>query len=420
MSVLALGVSHHSADLDLLERLAVPGDEIPKTLRSLVSLEHVVESAVLSTCNRMEIYAHVSMFHPAIEELREWLALRGGLEPGVIDRVAYWRYDDRAAAHLFAVAAGLDSMIVGEQQIAAQVRQAANDAREEGTARRVLQKLFREAVKSGRRIRRETAIDSGASSIVDVGVELAGRHLGGGLAGRTVTLVGAGTMGGLAADRLEREGALDVLVWNRTTERAEALAARVGGRALGRGDLAEGIAAADLVVCTTGAPVPLVDRELVVGAMDSRPERPLLLLDLAVPRNVARSCAGIDGVELLGLADLREVTDRRVTGRVIEAAREIVEEEAREFLAWQRAWEVEPTIKALRARAEEIRRGELDRLASTLEDLDEQQREDVEALSRSIVNTLLHDPTVRLKDLADSGGAEHYVNALRELFDLDE
>lgn len=420
MSVLAVGVSHHSADLDLLERLAVPGDEIPKALRSLVSLEHVVEAAVLSTCNRVEVYTHVSMFHPAIEELREWLGLRADLPLETIDAVTYWHYDDRAAAHLFAVAGGLDSMIVGEQQIAAQVRQAAADAREEGTARRVLQKLFREAVKSGRRIRRETDIASGASSIVEAGFELIRHRLGGSLTGRVVTIVGAGTMGGLAGDRLGKEGVDDVLVWNRTAERGRRLAERVAGRVLPRTGLRDGLVAADLVVCTTGSPVPLVDHDLVAEVMDTREDRPLLLLDLAVPRNVERSCVEVDGVDLLGLSDLREVVDRRVTGDVIEAARGIVDEEARRFLAWQRAWEVEPTIKALRARAEEIRRHEVARLDGALDDLDEEQRESVEALSRSIVNTLLHDPTVRLKDLADSGGAEHYVNALRELFDLDE
>lgn len=420
MSILAVGVSHHSADLRLLERLAVPGDELPKALRGLMSLEHVIEAAVLSTCNRVELYTHVTMFHPAVEELREWLALRGELTLDELDHAAFWRYDDQAAAHLFAVAGGLDSMIVGERQIALQVKQAMKDAAEEGTARRVLDKLFREAVKTGRRVRNETAIDSGASSIVDVGLDLALDRLEGDVRGRTVVIVGAGKIGGLTADRLRDEGARDVRVWNRSADKADRLAERVGGETVAKGRLDEALADADLAVCTTGSPVPLVDRTLVDGVMARRPDRPLLLLDLAVPRNVAAPVAEVDGVGLLDIGDVREVTDRRVTGDVIDAAQDIVDEETRRFVAWQRAWQVEPTIKALRRRAEQVRAGELDRLSNKLDDLDAEHREAVEALSKGIVNTLLHDPTVRLKDLADAGGAEHYANALRELFDLDE
>lgn len=420
MSILAVGVSHHSADFGLLDRLAVPDDELPKTLRGLLSLEHVVEAAVLSTCNRVEFYTHVSMFHPAVEELREWLAMRGELDPAELDDVTYWHHDDQVAAHLFAVAGGLDSMIIGEQQIGVQVRQAANDAREEGTARRVLQKLFREAVKTGRRIRRETDIASGASSIVDVSFELVRRRLDSTLSEDTVLILGAGTMGRLAADRLHREGVSDVRVWNRSADKARRLAERVGGRSVARGGVDEAMAAADLVVCTTGSPVPLVTRDQVAAVMERRDGRPLGLLDLAVPRNVDVGCRGLEAVEVLGLQDIRAVTDQRVTGEVIAEAREIVEEEARRFLAWQRAWKVEPTIKALRAWGEEVRTGEVERLSGKLRDLDDDEREAVEALSKGIVNTLLHDPTVRLKDLADAGGAEHYAHALRELFDLDE
>ncbi len=419
MSVLAVGVSHHTADLSLLERLAVPGDETAKALRSLVALEHVIESTVLSTCNRVEIYTHVTKFHPAVGELREWLVLRGELAPDRLDAATYRRYDDQAAAHLFAVAGGLDSMIVGEEQIGSQVSQAAADARAEGTSRRVLDKLFREAVKTGRRIRRETDISSGVSSLVDVGLDLTADRMDGDLSGRTAAIVGAGEVGALAADRLRELGADPVLVWNRSAERAEALADRVDGDVVGNAALRGAVGRADLVVCTTGAPMPLIDRDMVAGAVAGR-SRPLLLLDLAVPRNVAADCADVDGVGVLDLGDVREVTQRTVTGEVVDAAEDIVDEEARRFLAWQRAWKVEPTIKALRHRAEEVRTGELERLSNKLADLDADEREAVEALSKGIVNTLLHEPTVRLKELADGGGAEHYANALRELFDLDD
>lgn len=419
MSVLALGVSHRTADLALLERLAIPADELPKVLRSLLALDHVIEAAALSTCNRVEVYVHATMFHPAVDELREWLSLRAEVEPETLDECAFWFYDDRAAAHLFEVAGGLDSMIIGERQIALQVKDAMEAAREEGAARRVLQRLFRQAVYTGRRVRNETAIDEGASSIVDVGLDLVTDWIDGGVADQRVLIVGAGKIGGLTADRLVKLGAPDVRVWNRSADKAARLAARVEGDAVARSDLAAAVATADVVVCTTGAPVPLLDHGTVAAAVEDRDDE-LVILDLAVPRNVDPACRDIGGVALLDIADVRTVADREVTGEVIEAAGEIVEEEARRFLAWQRAWKVEPTIKALRLRAEAVREAELERLDNKLGDLDADEREAVEAVTKGILNTLLHEPTVRLKELADAGGAEHYANAVRELFDLDE
>ncbi|MBS3939995.1 MAG: glutamyl-tRNA reductase [Actinobacteria bacterium] len=426
MSLLVVGCNHRSADLPLLERLAVPAAELPKALRSITGLEHVQEAVVLSTCNRVEIYASVSRFHPGLQELRGWLAERGDIHPQDLDDLQYSYHDDRAAAHLFGVAGGLDSMVVGERQIAMQVKQAMETARVEGSARRVLQRLFRQAIRVGRRVRTDTAIASGASSMVDVGLDVAAERLGSALTGRHVLLVGAGKMGGLTAQRLVDEAAGRIDVWNRSEDKADRLARRTGGRVVAPGDLADAVAAADLVVCTTGAAEPVLDLDLVLGAVQARRDTagpqvlPLVLLDLAMPRNVDPRCNDLPGVEVVDIADVRRRADRGVTGEVVAAARAIVDEEADRFVAWTRASEVEPTIRDLRRTAEKVRDAELERLSGKLSTLDPRQREAVEALSRGIVNTLLHQPTVRLKELADRTGADGHAAALRDLFGLDD
>lgn len=416
MSVLVLGVSHHGADLALLERLAVPADEHRKTLTDLLGLEHVLEAAILSTCNRVEVYVHVSRFHPGLDEVTDWMADRAGDRREEFLDACEVHFDETAAAHLFGVAAGIDSMVVGERQIAVQVKQAMEAARDEGTARRMLQRLFRQSVRVGRRVRRETAIGAGASSMVDVGLELVADRLGGSLAGRTSLIVGAGKIGALSASRLQH-AAGGVLVWNRSNDKADRLAARIGGTVVD--DLADGIARADLVVCTTGAPEPVVTAD-VVRAGGDRGDRPLVLLDLAMPHNVEPGCADLDGVSTLGIADVRDVAQRSATGEAVEQARQIVLDEAARFSAWMSAIEVEPTIRALRSRAEDVRAGEMDRLGRRLATLDPDQREAVEALTRGLVNTFLHEPTIRLKELADAGGADVAAEVLRELFDLDD
>ena len=421
MSVLVVGCNHRSADLALLERLAVPVDELPKALRSLTGLEHVLEAVVLSTCNRVEIYASVTRFHPGLQEIRSWLAERGDVHPQDLDELQYSYHDDRAAAHLFAVAGGLDSMVVGERQIAVQVKQAMELARAEGTARRVMQRLFRQAVRVGRRIRRETSIGTGASSMVDVGLEAVANRLGRSLAGSQVTIVGAGKIGALAADRLAVLDVGGVEVWNRSADKARRIAARVGGTAVSGPDLVDALARSDVAVCTTGAPEPVLDHDLVARAVARRQAgRPLFLLDLAVPRNVDPACVELPGVSVVDVEDVRDIADRGIAGEVVIPARAIVDEEAGLFLAWTRASHVEPTIRDVRRHAEQVRRAEIERLAGRLASLDDRQRAAVDALTRGIVNTLLHAPTVRLKELADLGGAEHHADSIRDLFELHE
>jgi glutamyl-tRNA reductase len=380
-----------------------------------MALDHVLEAAVLSTCNRVEVYVHVSRFHPGLDELTDWFGQRAQDRRGdFLDR-SYVHFDEGAARHLFEVAAGIDSLIVGERQIAIQVKQAMEEAREEGTARRMLQRLFRQAVQVGRRVRRETDISQGASSMVDVGLDLVATHLGG-LQGRTALIVGAGKIGGLSAQRLAAE-TCDVVVWNRSDDKASRLAGRVEGRSVG--SLSEGLIHADLVVCTTGAPDPVITRELVT-AVGPRGDRNLVLLDLAMPRNVEPSVDDLAGITIIDIDDVRDLAHERATGPAIQTATGIVEDEAGLFSAWVSAIEVEPTIRALRSRADRVRASELERLSRRLADLDHDQREAVDALVRGVLNTFLHEPTIRLKELADAGGADVAADVLRELFDLDE
>lgn len=436
MPLLVVGCNHQRTPLEVLERLAVPADDLPKALHSVLQLEHVSESVIISTCNRIEVYAHVTRFHPGLHEVRSWLAERGDIHPQDLDELQYSYHDEGAAAHLFAVAGGLDSMVVGERQIAGQVKQAMEIAREEGAARRVLQRVFRQAVSVGRRVRRESRIGEGASSMVDVGLAVADQRRGRPLAGAEVAVLGAGELGALTARRIAELGAGHVTVWNRSLDKAERLAAKLGARVPHRveTDLEQALIGAEVVVCTTGASQPILDRAvvertLVAGrsAAATAPQddaaastQPVILLDLGVPRNVEPGCAELPGIEVIDVSDVRDVADREHADALLAEARQIVEEEVGRFRAWSRAADVEPTIRALRGQAEGVRLAELDRLRGKLASLDEEQRAAVDALTRGIVNTLLHQPTVRLKQLADLGGADTGVELLRELFDLPD
>lgn len=419
MSLLVVGLNHRTADLGLLEKVAIASEEQAKALHSVAELEHVLGAVVLSTCNRVEIYAHVTRFHAGLHELVTWLGDRAGADATTIVDAHYALYEHEAASHLFAVAAGVDSVVVGERQIALQVKDAVRVANEEATIGGLLQRLFERALAAARRVREETEIDAGASSMVDIGIDTAARHWDGGLEGLTVAILGAGTLGGLAADRLAREPVARVVVQNRTREKAVRLAARVSGD-VADDALLPTVTEADLIVCCTGAPVPVVAAASVAAAMRERPQRPLVLVDLGLPRNVDPACGDLPGVTLVDLETIRRAHDTSPNSEVLAAAREIVGEEARRFSAWMRAVQVEPTIVALRERAEAVRQAELDRLGSRLASLEPREREALDALTRGILNTLLHDPTVRLKELADRGGAESYAMALRELFDLHE
>ena len=417
MSVLLLGLNHRTAPVELLDRFAVPEDRQAKALASLVARTHVAEAVVLSTCNRVEVYASVSRYHAGLADLRAFLSEWGGIAPeDFVDRT-YDLYDGAAARHLFAVASGLDSMVVGERQIGLQVKQAFKAAQAEQLVGRVLQKLFSTALRTARRVRAETSVSDSGASIVDLALRLADSDLGG-VDGRDVLLLGAGKIGGMAGVRLA-ESARSVVVANRSPARGRRLAERLGpqARAVGLDDLSSLLAQADLVVSSTGATAPLVTPDLL-GARDR--SRPLVLVDLAVPRDVDRACADLPGVVVRGVEDLREVVVDGPAAADLEAAHAIVREESERFEAWRRSVRAEPTVTALRARAESVRRAEIERLEGRLASLDERERAAVDALTRGILNTLLHEPTVRLKALADGEDAGGHALAIRELFDLPE
>ncbi|WP_108667347.1 glutamyl-tRNA reductase [Euzebya rosea] len=415
MTLLVLGLSHRTAPIDVLERLAVPADLTAKALLSLTQREHVQEAVVLSTCNRVEVYANVTRYHGGMADLRDHFAEWGGLDPSTFAHLTYDRFDREAAEHLFAVASGLESMVVGERQIHTQVRQSFADALEEGAVGPVLNRVFRQAVRVGRRTRSETGIADGAASIVDLALATAEQYLSG--EAPNVLVVGAGKIGGMAGTRIA-EDAARIAVANRTVEKAEGLVERIGGTAHGLDALPDLLAAADLAITSTDAAQPVITVHDVRRAMQQRPDRPLVLVDLAVPRDIDTDVHAIPGVSVVDIESMRSVVAQGPTGDAVRDARRIVGQEADDFLAWCRGVQAGPTISALRQRAEAVRQAELDRLKAKLSGLDDTQRDAVDALTKGILNTLLHEPTVRLKGLVDSPDGERFVRALSHLFDL--
>ncbi|TMK22126.1 MAG: glutamyl-tRNA reductase [Actinobacteria bacterium] len=417
MSVLVVGLTHRKAPVELLERLAFDTLALPKALHQLTSGEHVREGAILSTCNRVEVYVLVTGYHAGLAELRRFLSEFHHVPSDEFGELLESRYEEDAVGHLFSVAAGIESMVVGEPQILAQVREAFRIAGDEGAAGPVLSALFRNAIRVGRRARAETAIGKTVKTFAGAGADLARAALGS-LDGATVLVVGAGKMSDIAARRLVREGAT-VLVANRTPARARALAERIGGKDLPMTSLAEGLAAADLVLSSTGAPEPVITRDMVADAVAARGSRPLVLLDLAVPRDVDPEVSSLDGVVLRDLDDLREGLkpgpEQLFEG---ERVREIVADEIPKFTRWQRAHHLAPLLEALQTRGEDARVRELRRAAARLEGLTQRQREAVEMLTRSIVAKLLHDPVTALKRAAGTTEGEGLARALRDLFDL--
>ncbi|HVM67916.1 MAG TPA: glutamyl-tRNA reductase, partial [Acidimicrobiales bacterium] len=330
-------------------------------------------------------------------------------------------YDDAAIAHLFSVAAGLDSAVLGESEVLAQVRGAWDAARAEGTAGPVLSGVFRHAVEVGKRVRSETAIARGTTSISHAAVALAADRLGG-LVGRRVLVLGAGDMGEGMTVALAGAGVADVLVANRTPTRASSLAERVGGRAIDVAELPAALASVDVLLTSTGAPSPLLTVEDLAPVLPERAGRPMLIVDIAVPRDVEPAVRALDGVTVLDLDDLRAFARTGLEERRREVSRvqAIIDEEVADYLGEAVARQAAPTVAALRERAEAVRATELERFAARLAALEPREREAVEALTRGIVAKLLHEPTVRLKDAAGTPRGERLADSLRALFDLAE
>jgi glutamyl-tRNA reductase len=426
VSVLVVGLSHKSAPVAILEQAAVSGDTLTKLLRDVAQADSVAETFVVSTCNRVEVYADVDRFHAGVTAICELLARHGGVQARDLTQHLYVHYEDRAAAHLLAVACGLDSVVVGEGQILGQVRSAVKLAEEHGTAGRVLGELGRLALRAGKRARSETGIDRAGQSLVSVAIDLAAAQLGvqeaGGLTGRDVLIVGAGSMSALAAATASRNGAASIAVANRTRRHAEQLAAKVSGHAVGLADLGPALAAADLVLSCTGAAGHVITRDLVAAALAARPPArgPLVVLDLAMPRDVEPAVAGLPGVVVIGMDRLSQ-QETAAGADDVAAVRAICEAELAAYRSAVDAARVAPTVVALRAKAATVVDAELARLAGRLsaDGLSARALDEIAQTMRRVVDKLLHAPTVRVKELAGSPGGEDYATALRVLFDLD-
>ena len=426
MSVLVVGLSHNSAPVTVLERAAVSGDALAKLLSDLARAEPVAETFVVSTCNRVEVYADVDRFHAGVTAICELLARHCGIPAQELTPYLYVHYEDQAVSHLLAVACGLDSMVVGDEQIVGQVRSALKLAGEQGAVGRVLGNLGRAALRAGKRARAETGIGRAGVNLLSLAAQLAAPSFGGSsgpplscLAGQDVLVIGAGSMSALAIATATRDGAASIVVANRTRRRAERLAARSGvaaTRVAGLAELPAAMAEADIVICCTGAAGHVITADLVPAARRGR----LMFLDVAMPRDVEPAVADLPGVTVIGLDTLREHGTSAGADEVA-AARAIIEAELAAYRSAIDAARVAPVVVALRVKAAGVVDAELARLAGRLtsDGISGHALDDIAQTMRRVADKLLHAPTVRVKELAGSPGGEEYAAALRVLFDLD-
>jgi glutamyl-tRNA reductase len=411
--LLVVGLSYRTSPVSLLERVSIGGDELVKSIGELAAAESISEVLVLSTCNRIEVYADVARFHPAVAEITQVLSRHADLAVSDLGEHLYVHFAEAAAEHILTVASGLDSMVVGESQILGQLRAAYAMATELASVGTVLHELAQTALRVGKRVHADTGIDRAGASIVSVALDQAESVLGT-LAGRRVLIVGAGSMGALSAATLRRRGAHDLVIANRSADRGRRLADSVEARFVGLDDVPAEIADADVLICSTGATGIVVELDMV----GDRTERPLVVLDLALPRDVDPTVARRPGVSYVDLDTLR-ARGAVVSDDEVAAATAIVAEELAGYLAEQQRLAVAPTVTALRARANQVIDGELARIESRLPGLDPAVRAEVADAVRRAVEKVLHAPTVRVKELASTPRGNAYAEALRELFDLD-
>ena len=418
MSVLVVGVSHKSAPVSVLERLALDADGVTKLISDVAGGEHVTEATVIATCNRVEIYADVDRFHGSVEELSRLLVDRAGAPTETMLPHLYVHYEDGAVSHLFHVAAGLDSLVVGEGQILGQTREALRVGQELGTVGPALNLLFQQALRVGKRARTETDIDRAAPSLVSAALDRVTRAVGP-VTGKKVLVVGAGAMATLATATVTRLGAAGTVVVNRSRGNADRLAGEYAARTAPYDALAAELATADLVVCCTGSASVQIGVDLLRRARSGRTE-PLGLVDLALPHDVDPAVTGLPGVSLVNLAQLAEELHGGEAGREAAGVQDIVAQEVTAFLSARRQASVTPTVVALRSMATGVVEAEMERLLSRLPELGPAAREEVRRTLRRIADKLLHQPTTRVKELANETGAVSYATALAELFALDQ
>ncbi len=425
VSVLLFGVSHRSAPVSVLERLSTDEAEQAKIVEKVLQSSLVTEAMVLSTCNRVEVYAVVEAFHGGLSVIGQVLSEQSGMGLGDLTKYAYVRYAEAAVEHLFAVASGLDSAVVGEQQVLGQVRRAYATAEANHTVGRTLHELAQRALSVGKRVHSETGIDAAGASVVSVALEMAESKLGS-LSGRTAVVVGAGSMGSLSAKHLSRLGVARIHIVNRSLPRAKRLADNVrdlgvAAEAFPFDHLPPVLTDADILVCCTGAVRPVVSlADVHRGLAHGQEPKHLVICDLGMPRDVDPAVAGLPGVSVVDMDRIQREPSARAAAADAEAARAIVAAEVANYLAGQRMAEVTPTVTALRQRAADVVEAELLRLDNRLPGLEAAYRDEVAKTVRRVVDKLLHAPTVRVKQLASAPGGDSYAEALRELFELDQ
>ena len=417
MSVLAIGLNHRSAPLELLERLSTPHTNLPKTLARLGELPNVDEAVVLSTCNRLEVYAWAEKFHSAYENIYDHLAGQASLAASEVAGSVYSLYGTDAVRHLYSVVSGLDAVVLGEAEIQGQVKRAWQTAEAAGTAGGNLNSLFRQALGVGRRVRSETQLGRVLTSVSEAAVALASARLGG-FAGRRIAVLGAGEMGGGMAKAIAPVRGAELVLASRSWQRAQELALMLGARAVHLDELAAELVAADVLFTSTAATSLVMDFEELDKVMAERGGRELLVVDIAVPRDVDPAAAALGGLTLCDMSDVRSfaAANGGHTESETRKAWGIVYAEAERHGDQVAGRDMAPLISEFRRRICDISQAEFERFEARLASLDVEQRRTVEALVHGIVNKVLHEPTVRLKDAAPDGGSEQLAGALRELF----
>jgi glutamyl-tRNA reductase len=419
MPLFTAGLSHKNAPVALREQLALDDDKLRELLRDAVAAGVVREAVMLSTCNRVEVYGVAEAPGAARTALFGALCRQRGVPPATVEPLLYTHEEEDAIRHAFRVAASLDSMMIGEPQILGQVKDAFALAQSCETVGPALHTLFTQAFAVAKRVRTETEIARHAVSVSFAAVELA-KKIFAGLTGRAVLLVGAGKMGELAAKHLVEQGAFPIYVVNRTWSRAQDMARALSGTAVPFEELPAALAAVDIVVTSTGAPAPLITRDMVARAMHGRGARPLFFIDIAVPRDVEPGVDALEGVYCYDIDDLKQVVDSNIRERLREAQRAeaLVEREVAKFKARLGDVEVIPTIVSLRERLEEIRRGEVTKTLARLPDATPEMRAAIEALSAAIVNKVLHAPITKLRESSRAGSHRSWLEVVHELFGL--
>jgi glutamyl-tRNA reductase len=418
MKVLVVGLNHKTADVEVREKLAFDGPKLEHGLKRFHELEEVEEAIVLSTCNRVEMYANVKDTGSASEAVKSFISDFHGIDRDLLDGALYFKSGTDAVRHVFRVASSLDSMIVGEPQILGQLKDAFEFGLGKKTTGVLLNRLMKKAISVAKRVRTETKIAENAVSISFAAVELA-KKIFTDLAGKSVMLLGAGEMAELAAKHLKGSGVKNLLVANRTYERGCALADEMGGSPVRFEEFLHEMVHTDIVICSTGAPTYVVFKDQMHAIMKERKQKPVFIIDISVPRNIDPEINHLENVYLYDVDDLQGVVDSNVAGRKVEAekAEAIVAEEVETFLRWQSSLDSVPTIVALREKAEAIKKEELEKLLGKMPELDERQRKAIEYMASAIINKLIHPPTAALKE--DAEDKDVLIAMIRKLYGIN-